>query len=194
MFLRLFKPNETTRILDVGGLPRYWEGTSLTSPMTITNLGPLDAYEESFLGPNQSFVLSDATRMQWDDKSFDIVFSNSVIEHLGTADQQMAFVRECQRVGKSYWIQTPAKEFPIEPHFLALFTHWLSKPMQKRLLRHFTIWGLRARPRADVVDAVLAELRLLTRKEFKKLLPEAQIVTERFFGLPKSYVAYKMSA
>ena len=193
-FLRLFQPTDQTRILDVGGLPRYWEGTTLASPMTITNLGPLDTYEASFLSPNQTFVVGDATRMPWHDQSFDIVFSNSVIEHLGTAEQQIAFVHECRRVGKAFWIQTPAKEFPVEPHFLALFTHWLPKPMQKRLLRHFTVWGLRARPRPDVVDAVLAELRLLTRREFKRLLPDAQLLTERFLGLPKSYVAYKQTA
>jgi hypothetical protein len=191
-FLRLFRPTERTRILDVGGMPRYWEGAQLKSPMTITNLTPLDAYELSFLGANQTFALSDATRMPWADQSFDIVFSNSVIEHLGTEEQQKAFVRECRRVGKSFWIQTPAKEFPVEPHFLGLFTHWLSRPMQRRLLRHFTVWGLRARPRADVVDEVLAELRLLTRRNFRSLLPDANFLTERFLGLPKSYTAFKL--
>jgi hypothetical protein len=191
-FLRLFKPGPETRILDVGGLPRYWEGAVLASPMTITNLEPLDSYEASFLSSNQTFVPSDATRMPWDDQSFDIVFSNSVIEHMGTAEQQEAFVRECRRVGKGFWIQTPAKEFPLEPHFLALFLHWFPKATQRRFLRRFTVWGLLARPCDEILDAVMAELRLLTRREFRRLLPDARLITERFLGLPKSYVAYKV--
>src|SRR5262249_32902876 len=149
-FLRLFNPTRQTRILDVGGLPRFWEGTQIDSQITISNLEPLDDYEMSFLTSNQTFALADATKLPWDDSSFDIVFSNSVIEHLGTAEKQQAFASECARVGKSYWVQTPAREFPVEPHFLAPCIHWFQKPTQRRLVRWCSVWGWMARPREDV--------------------------------------------
>jgi len=190
-FLHRFNPTRQTQILDVGGLPRFWRNVPIKSPVTIINLGPLAPHEADFLTANQTFVQADATKLPFADKSFDVVFSNSVIEHVGSWEKQIAFARECQRVGKSWWIQTPAREFPVEPHYAALFLHWLPKRAQKKLLRHFSLWGWLARPSPDALDASLAELRLLKSKEFKSLFPDSQVKTERLFGLPKSYVAVK---
>ena len=188
-FLRCFKPSPRTRILDVGGLPRFWRDVPMESPVTIINLCPLAPHEADFLAANQTFVQADATKLTWKDQSFDVVFSNSVIEHLGSWENQIAFARECQRVGKSWWIQTPAREFPVEPHYIALFLHWFPKRVQKKLLRRFSLWGWLARPSAGALDASLAELRLLKSGEFQSLFPGSQIRTERLFGLPKSYIA-----
>jgi hypothetical protein len=178
------------RILDVGGLPRAWMGVPIESEITILNITPLDDFEGSFLQPNHVAVTGDGTRLPYPDQSFDIVFSNSVIEHLGTWEKQQAFAVEACRVGKRYWIQTPAKEFPLEPHYFGPFVHWFSKPIQKRLLRNFTLWGLLGRPSEETLDQVLAELRLLNGKEFRDLFDNPQMWVERVLGLPKSYTAY----
>jgi methyltransferase family protein len=191
-FIRLFRPAPQTSILDVGGLPRLWDGLALKAQMTVVNLQPLPSHEACFLTPNQKFVQGDGTHLAWADKSFDIVFSNSVIEHLGTWENQTAFARECQRVGKAYWIQTPAREFPVEPHFLALFLHWCPRSWQRRLLRWCSLWGWLARPRPEAVDAAVAEVRLLALPELKSLFPDSQILVERWLGLPKSYIAYRI--
>lgn len=191
-FLRRFRPTKQTRILDVGGLPRFWRGVPMEAEVTIINLGPLAPHESEFLTANQAFVQADATKLPWGEQFFDIVFSNSVIEHLGSWEKQADFARECQRVGKSWWIQTPAREFPVEPHYGAPFMHWLPKRVQKRLLRHFSLWGWLARPGPEALDASLAELRLLKAREFKSLFPDSEIKTERLLGLPKSYVALKL--
>ena len=79
----------------------------------------------------------------------------------------------------------------MEPHYVALFLHWFPKPVQKKLLRRFSLWGWLARPRAEALDASLAELRLLKAKEFKSLFSGSRIKTERLFGLPKSYIAVR---
>jgi hypothetical protein len=192
-FVRTFKPTRSTRILDVGGLPRFWQSAAnMEAQMTIINLQPLPVYEAAFLTANQTFVQADGTKLPWPDKHFDIVFSNSVIEHLGTWENQIAFARECQRVGKSWWVQTPAREFPVEPHYAAPFLHWFPKAVQKKLLRRFSLWGWLARPKPEAIDASLAELRLLKSKEVTHLFPDSQIRTERLFGLPKSYIACKL--
>src|SRR5690349_20469472 len=189
-FLETFSPTRTMRILDVGGLPRAWLGVPIESEITILNITPLDDFEGSFLQPNHVAVMGDGTRLPYEDQSFDIVFSNSVIEHLGTWEKQQAFADEACRVGKCYWIQTPAKEFPLEPHYFGPFVHWFSKPVQKRLLRNFTLWGLLGRPSDETLDQVLAELRLLSGKEFRELFDGPQMWVERVLGLPKSYTAY----
>jgi len=191
-FLRLFKPTLQTHVLDVGGLPRLWSETAVPAQLTILNLQPLPEHEARFLAPNQKFVQGDGTHLPWQDKSFDIVYSNSVIEHLGTWENQMAFAGECRRVGAGYWIQTPAREFPVEPHFVTLFLHWFSPAARKRLLRHFSLWGWLARPQPEAVAAAVAEVRLLTLKEFRRLFPDGQIIVERWLGLPKSYIAYRL--
>jgi hypothetical protein len=191
-FLELFQPARETRILDVGGLPRFWE-IPIDAQITILNVGPLEEYELAHVKPNMQVVVGDGTRLDYEDQAFDIVFSNSVIEHLGCEERQVAFAREIQRVGRSYWVQTPAREFPIEAHYFAPFVHWCPKRVQRRLLRNFTLWGLMGRPSMAMVDEAIAELRLLRFREMKQLFPKGDIWIERVLGMPKSYTAYRLS-
>jgi hypothetical protein len=193
-FLDVISPSQSMRILDVGGLPRGWQGVPIQSEITILNIEPINEYEATFLQPNHIAVVGDGTRLPFADESFDLVYSNSVIEHLGTREKQQAFAAEACRVGRGYWIQTPAKEFPIEPHYFGPIVHWFSKPIQKRLLRNFTLWGLLGRPTDETLDEVLAELRLLTFREFRQLFQDGRIWVERVLGLPKSYTAYALPA
>jgi hypothetical protein len=190
-FLETFRPDRNVRILDVGGTPQFWT-VPVEAHITLLNLKPLEDYELAYLQPNMTAVVGDATRLPFEDREFDIVFSNSVIEHVATYENQQAFAREAQRVGKGYWVQTPAYEFPVEPHYFTPFVHWLPKNWQRRLLRNFTLWGIMGRPNKAVVEMALAELRLLTRMEFRSLFPEAELWIERCLDLPKSYTAFKL--
>lgn len=192
-FMTLFKPDSKTRILDVGGMPHFWT-IPIEPQITILNVKPLEDYELAYMPPNMTSIVADGTRLPFEKGEFDIVFSNSVIEHVGTADNQRAFAREVQRVGRSYWIQTPAYEFPVEPHFFTPFVHWLPSRARRHLLRNFTLWGLMARPNQLVVDMTIDEIRLLKYAEFKALFPESDFWVERAIGLPKSYTAYKLPA
>ena len=69
-----------------------------------------------------------------------------MIEHLGTRDNQLKAAAEAMRVGRSLWIQTPNRWFPIEPHYLTPFVHWLPAPVRRRILRNFSVWGWVTRP------------------------------------------------
>ena len=184
------EPSET--ILDVGGCSAFWLGSNLKNPLTILNV--------SFVGEpaqrpaNFEFVLGDGCKLPFADASFDIVFSNSAIEHVGTWERQQAFAREALRVGRRVWIQTPARGFFIEPHLLAPFIHWLPASVQRRLIRWTTLWGWIERPSAVKVDAFLAEVRLLNRTEMQELFPSCAILHERVSGLTKSFVAVRLAA
>ncbi len=140
---------------------------------------------------NLTPVEGDGCALPFADMSFDIVLSNSAIEHVGTWERQQAFAAEVRRVGRRVWVQTPAREFFIEPHLLAPFIHWLSHTWQRRLMRNFTLRGWIDRPDRAAVDSFLAEVRLLTLSEMQVLFPDCTILRERFLGLTKSYVAIR---
>jgi hypothetical protein len=189
LFHRLIRLNPTNKILDVGGYHWFWLRMDCSNLVTCLNL---DIPHLSESPPAQfTYVQGDGRCLPYRDGEFEIVFSNSVIEHLGTYDNQKRFAMEIQRVGKSYWVQTPNRWFPVEPHLIALLVHYLPKRIQKHLLRWFTPWGLVARPTKTQVVGFLSEVRLLTEKDLRDLFPEAKIHVERFLGLKKSLIAVK---
>jgi ubiquinone/menaquinone biosynthesis C-methylase UbiE len=137
-------------------------------------------------------VVGDARQTNYADGSFDLAFSNSVIEHVGSEQDAERFASEMQRVGKAFYCQTPNKWFPIEPHLGTIFLHWLPSLLERYfVLRYFTLWGLMHKPDRSTAKLAARDARLLTKRELKKLFPQAEIVTERFFLLPKSFIAMK---
>ena len=179
-------------ILDIGGRPQYWEqmtaGTDLADKLRVTMLN-LEAHAAS--RPNFTTMVGDARSMpQFNDGQFDIVFSNSTIEHVGGFTDQQRMANEVRRVGRRYYIQTPNKYFPIEPHFVFPMFQFLPVAVRVWLLQRFTLgWMSRQPDRQKALNEVQG-IRLLGRTEFQRLFPEATIYDEKFYGLVKSFVAY----
>jgi len=184
-----------SRILDVGGTAFFWNLASslgLPAPGQIVILNNHEA--TGSLPANINWICADARRMPLADRAFDIVFSNSVIEHLGDAKSQQMMASEIRRVGCGYWVQTPDPRFPIEPHYLTPFIHWLPRDRRRRFIRNGTIWGLITRPDDDAIDERLVEIKLINAVEFRSLFPDARIIVERFCGLPKALIASRQAA
>jgi len=195
-FERLFEEvaaglSRPVKILDVGGTNSFWQQRGWTGrDDVVITTGNLDEEEKVF--DNVEPRVLDATDMkEFDDGSFDIVFSNSVIEHLRTLDAQARMAAEVRRLGGAYWVQTPNFWFPIEPHFLTPGWQWLPVSVRVQLLRRRR-WGWRG-PCPDPVDArtLVEEIRLLKKNEMRALFPDAELVEERFGGLLKSFVAVR---
>jgi len=186
-FVETYKPTAKTRILDVGGFPHFWAGSGIESDITLLNIHEIAVPEE--MRHRCRAVVGDGTALQYRDGEFDIAFSNSVIEHLATREQQQRFASEVCRAGVRYYVQTPAYEFFMEPHYLTPFVHWLPASIRRRLLRNFTIWGWLSRPSQEQVEASIQEIRLLRFDEVAELFPSGRIIRERFMGMTKSYVA-----
>ena len=183
-FWKQFQLNSATRILDVGGDPFNWSLLSKRQPqLTFTNLYAVQS--------EHNRVIGDGKHLPFKDGAFDIVYSNSVIEHLGDIESQRSFADECQRVGRRYYVQTPNRWFPVEPHLIMPFIHYFPKSVRRYLLRNFTIWGLVTRPTSQQCEQFLHEVRLLDKQELRKLFPDAEIWHERFLGLTKSLIAVK---
>ncbi len=170
-------------ILDLGGQPMIWDSVSQCLNLTILNL-PGAAVSNAVSHHGIRYVEGDACQVRgFNDRSFDSVFSNSVIEHVGTMDKRAAFAQEARRLGKSYWIQTPSKWFPIEAHCGMPF--WWFYPAK---LRHYFIerWRRKLPDWTHMVE----ETTVLTKSELQCLFPEATILVETSMCIPKSYIAY----
>jgi SAM-dependent methyltransferase len=176
------------RLLDVGGHARFWEmmggppdGISVTL-INVASSREVEGYVN---------VEGDARNMaQFGEAEFDVVFSNSVIEHVGTWDDQVCAAREIRRVGRRYFVQTPNRNFPVEPHFLFPGFQFLPVGVRAHLHARFRLgWMAPARDYASARRSV-SQIRLLTRGEMRTLFPDGHIYTERLAGLAKSFVAY----
>jgi hypothetical protein len=176
------------RVLDAGGTPEFWEQMGAIPGLSIVLLN-LEKAQTSL--PNFTSVVGDAADMTlFKDKEFDVVFSNSVIEHVGDYDRQAKMVREMMRVGKRYFVQTPNCYFPLEPHFLFPYFQFLPVACKVFLLRHFkTGWYTKKPTREDAVRAA-ESIRLLTWKDLHNLFPDAEFRREKVCGLTKSMIAY----
>jgi ubiquinone/menaquinone biosynthesis C-methylase UbiE len=188
-FAREFALTPETRVLDVGGTPDCWRWLPVLPRVVFLNTPR--AKEE--VGATE-WVAGDGRLLPFADRAFDIVFSNSVIEHVGDAESQRRFADEVIRVGRAYWVQTPNRWFPVEQHLLTPFVHWLPARWQRTLVPRFTVWGLIARATPDrrqfYLEHYLNEVKLLDEGELRELFPAARIIRERFCGWTKSLVAF----
>lgn len=183
-----FPIDAATTILDVGGTPLNWSFLPAAPQVTLLNLAPAD---DRGLPPNLRRVQGDGRSLPFGDGSFDICFSNSTIEHVGSYAEQERLAQEILRVGRGVYVQTPARSFPFEPHWYALFVHWLPRALQRRILRWVSGYGLARRPDRETVEALVDEYRLLSLREMRRLFPGCEIRRERFGGLTKAYVAVR---
>jgi len=178
------------RILDVGGTQAFWEAMSFCKEegieIVLLNLQKIDV---SY--PNVSSVVGDARDLkQFGDQEFDVVFSNSVIEHVGALEDQIAMANEVRRVGKRLFIQTPNRYFPVEPHFLVPYFQLLPISARIWLVSHFRLGWSRKLTDKRRASEVVTSVRMLSKKELKELFPRANIARERFMGLVKSFIVY----
>ncbi len=182
--MRRFRQRFSGTILDVGGTPGTWRGRD--ADVTVVNVEPPEPWDTG----SARFVRGDGRHLDFADSSFDVVYCNSVIEHVGSPEDQAQLAREIRRVGRGYWVQTPAKSFPVEPHFLTPLIHWLPRGLQRRLMA-YTIWGLVTHPSDEYIDQVAMRTRLVSRCELERLFPDAAIEHESFLGLTKSWIAVR---
>jgi hypothetical protein len=180
----------TVKILDVGGSPIFWENSGFLTQefrnleLTILNI-------KSINHPHFKCVVGDARKMnQFQDKEFDLVFSNSVIEHVGDYKDQLDMASEVQRIGKKYFVQTPNLYFPIEPHFVFPLFQFLPIELRVWLLTHFDLGWRKKTPDKQKAKLSVTSIRLLNKKELINLFPNANLYEEKFCGLTKSFIVY----
>lgn len=170
LYRTVMAPGPDEAILDIGcgsqGLAGFEPAADITG---------LDAAERPDY-PGRRFVRGDARALPFEDGTFAIAYSNSLIEHLHPGDRPR-FAEQVSRVAGRYWVQTPNRFFPVEPHVLLPGFQFLPEPARRRL------WGL-GRPGTEYEP-----IELLGALELRDLFPDAVILRERFAGLTKSLIA-----
>jgi len=188
--LERVKLEKPIQILDVGGTEIYWErmgfGDNENIIVTLLNLEKVTTKKDNFIS-----IKGDACDLSSiKDKQFDIVFSNSVIEHLYTFDNQKKMATEIMRVGKAYYVQTPNYFFPIEPHWLFPFFQFLPFKIRVYLTKNFNLGHYKKSASKEAAINRVSEVKLLTEKQMKELFPNGKIYRETILGFVKSITMY----
>jgi 2-polyprenyl-3-methyl-5-hydroxy-6-metoxy-1,4-benzoquinol methylase len=181
MFERLCDVRPDDRILDVGaGWGAALERFNTVNPIVALDLHPIES--EWLSASNVTVLQGDATNLPFPDNEFDVAFSNSVIEHI-PLELQPAFASEISRVAKRYFVQTPNRYFPIEPHYQLPLFQFLPETTRRALNRRFTL-GWQAKGQWEQID-------LLSSRDLRRLFPGAEIHRERILRLSKSLIAVR---
>jgi len=135
-------------------------------------------------------VYADALDLsRFTDGQFDMVVSNSMIEHLGTWKNIKTCAAQLRSVASCGYVQTPSFWFPVEQHFVIPFFHWLPPQLRVILLPYLPRTGYKNVESVDSVREYIEEINLLTECELKFLFPSARICREKILFLTKSYAA-----
>jgi hypothetical protein len=171
-FLELLPQGRPVRIIDLGGTASYWHALPdlYDRPDVEITIVNLDAKKGR--DANLTLIRGDARATGFPDMAYDVVHSNSVIEHVGGWPQMEAMAREVRRLAPAYFVQTPNYWFPIEPHYKRPLIQYLPKPVRRAVT-------------GDDPDRI----KLLSAREMKRLFPDATLWRERVWGLTKSLVA-----
>ena len=185
LFLQLIRPASDMRILNVGatgtqlGLAEQFESFYGEHSHIVgggISYAEAQDYRASF--PGVQAMVFDGCALPFRDKSFDIVYSNAVLEHLPGGDYVERFAREVQRVGKGWFITTPNLWYPIEPHYHLPFVQFLPEHTQRRLVQRLS-------------KVPYDNLQLLTRKKMRALFPQGEVIACRATFYPETLIAYR---
>jgi hypothetical protein len=190
LFLSLLQKLEGhVEILDIGGTQQFWDLMLGDDPRDI-RVTLLNIEHQRVSSPRFVSAVGDARALpQFPSGSFDVVFSNSVIEHVGDYENQRQMANEIRRVGRRFFVQTPNKRFPLEPHFLFPWFQYLPLATRAWLVNRFDVGWYRRIPDARAARAEVESIQLLTKERFSALFPGARVHEEKIAGLTKSFVA-----
>lgn len=193
--LKHFPDMGELRICDLGGSRHFWEKLDIGVPhknITIYNIN--DDETQALRTENYSDIeirKYDGMTVPVGDNFFDLLICNSVIEHIPKPERAQ-IAKEMTRISRRIFCQTPAYSFPIDPHFLMPFIHWLPKKWGEYLL-YVSPWKILSNPSRETVDHYFLGTNLLRKRELAELFPACAIEYEYFLGFVKSYLVVSKS-
>ncbi len=186
LFFEIAGNNPGGRLLDIGG----WIGVAgefLRLHSSFPEVSVVNLERPNVSGATQKnlwIILADGCYLPFRSRAYDWVFSNAVIEHVGDWQRQKLFADEIRRVSaKGYFVATPNRYFPIEPHTLLPFYQFLPVEIQRRVVRFAPGYLTR-----------YEQIELLSKRQLRLLFPEAKIVDVGFPLIGNSLVAFHKRA
>ena len=194
LFNQIINPKAEMKLLDVGAQinPNSQNEHQLidTYPwkrnFSVVNISEVHVSAIRKRYPEVEAVVCDACKLPWPDKSFDVVFSNAVIEHLGSFKRQKTMASEIMRVGKSWFVTTPNRWFPFEFHLRLPFVTWLPGKSYLRIGNIISFNHLRGKYMFGVKRE---DLRLLSAGELEKCFPGSSIIKQRVTFMAETLIA-----
>ncbi len=167
-------------ILDVGGTVEFWLNYDYRN-LGDVRITLLNIFDQRDLPCGFKSVVGDARNLSiYKSKVFDLVFSNSVIGHVGSLEEQRKMANEIMRVGKRIFLQTPNKNFPIDWRTLVPFFHFLPIKYQAWCFRHFRVGMYKRVANYESSMHLTSRIRTLTRYELIQLFPASTLISDRF--------------
>jgi hypothetical protein len=176
------------RVLDLGGTPDAWRLAPVQPKSVVTvNLLPLESGS-----PAITAVQADACDLPASvaGDRFDLVYSNSLLEHVGGHVQRRRLAETIHSLADRHWVQTPYRYFPIEPHWLFPGIQWLPYEARVQVSMHWNRGHIRTHTRDEAEDQV-DEIELIGISQMRRYFPASVIWYERFAGFVKSLVAIR---
>ena len=191
---RVFSPNESTRVLDVGaqvdpvgnGLRQFSDAYPWKHRLTAVNIRAEHVHTIRQKHPMIQAVVGDACRLPWPDKAFDLIYCNAVIEHLTTFERQRQMADEIMRTGRNWFVATPNRWFPFELHLRLPLVCWLPAPVMRRV---GTAVGYNHVERRYGRGNDYGCLRLVSAHDLNRLFPDSRILTQRVTVWPETLIA-----
>jgi hypothetical protein len=176
-------------VLDIGGDARAWRMSGIRpAHVTLLNVTEQQApVEEEWM----TALVGDACDPGAGLPEADLVYSNSVIEHVGGHWRRQRFAEAVRGRAGRYWVQTPSRYFPIEPHFMLPWSQHLPYALQRRLIAGWPLGNYAAMSDPDRALESALDIELLSRSQMRFYFPDAEIRSERVLGLTKSFIAVK---
>jgi hypothetical protein len=123
-------------------------------------------------------------------RRYDLVFCNSVLEHVGGHERRLRLADAVHKLAGSHWVQTPYRYFPVEPHFVAPGMQYLPNAAQATMAHRWPLSHSKPADRAGAIESALW-IELLDRTQMRHYFPDSTIRAERFAGLTKSLIAVR---
>jgi ubiquinone/menaquinone biosynthesis C-methylase UbiE len=186
---KLFCPRPEDRVLDVGASGEVFLQYSLEDVYPFPERMVAGGYSEREIlaarrhYPQPRYALFDGCSLPFPDQSFDLVFSNAVIEHILGEGRQERFAREIMRVGRSWFVTTPNYWYPFETHHHLPFFQFLPRNIQRRYNQLFG---------THIPKGTVQDLGLLSARQLRRLFPTGRIAKVRVTFWPETLVAYRL--
>lgn len=186
---RVFSLTGTERILDIGGQvgrgsDQILDRHPAKDRLAAVNVDVKHLADVRAAYPEALACKADARRLPFRDESFDLVFSNAVIEHVGSLEDQAAMAREVARVGRAWFLTTPNRWYPFEFHTRLPLIGWLPEPWMTRISRLWSYNHVRRRYQRGVGGGT----RLMTRRELRRLFPSSHVIASRVTFYPETLI------
>lgn len=187
-FKRRFPSLTDMRVLDLGGTAISWRVSGLRPrSVTLVNFDHSEDPDE----PWMELLRTDACAGGFG--KYDLVFSNSLMEHLGGHTRRRQFADVVQESASAWWIQTPYRYFPIEPHWLFPCFQFLPFRVRVIISQHWNAGNVPALKNITEAAELVASTELISVTEIRAYFPASEIWFERVAGIPKSLVSIKTS-